>query len=142
MRDRLADRDLEIKILQKRMNLRRSSSSDDNGAQKIVGSSSSSSSSCQKCREKDGLVSDLYQKLRNLENIVEAFCSIDEKAPTTRSLSQNKSSIPDAELEQVQAHSINRAALVNYRREESRIIFWENIIRLNHAPTPIKNLVF
>jgi hypothetical protein len=94
MRDRLADRDLEIKILQKRMTLRRGSNQN-NDDPKIVGSLP-----CSKCREKDGLVADLYQKLKNLENVVEAFCLTDEKSPKIMS---NNSPINDCDLNQVRA---------------------------------------
>jgi hypothetical protein len=107
MKDRLADRDLEIKILQKRMNLRRGSSQSNDGDSKMVdsfGNVESStkvigSGSCPKCREKDGLVTDLYQKVRNLENIVEAFCSKDEKG--SKNLSELRDSISEDELDQV-----------------------------------------
>ena len=90
MRDRLADRDLEIKILQKRMSLRRASSQNSEDL-KINGSLH-----CTKCREKDGLVADLYQKMKNLENVVEAFCSTDEKNSTS-----NLIDITDPDLNQV-----------------------------------------
>ena len=98
MKDRLADRDLEIKILHKRMSLRRGSSvsSDD---PKIIGSPHS----CSKCRDKDGLVADLYQKLKNLENVVEAFCSTDEKSPKILS---ERNSITDCDLNQVRAKTL------------------------------------
>jgi hypothetical protein len=119
MRDRLADRDLEIKILQKRMNLRRGSSQSNDGDSKMIDSSTIfgkvdtltnfgnvesstkviGSSSCSKCREKDGLVTDLYQKVRNLENIIEAFCSKDEKG--SKNLSELRDSISEDELDQV-----------------------------------------
>jgi hypothetical protein len=119
MRDRLADRDLEIKILQKRMSLRRGSASgnnnDDSESKVRLGSGS-----CIRCREKDGLVSDLYQKLRNLENIVEAFCSTDEKSPKNTILSESKDLILEADLDQV--HSCCPLNLKNLN--EKKIVYF------------------
>ena len=93
MRDRLADRDLEIKILHKRMSLRRGHDNEPEKTSKI-------STPCTKCQEKDSLVSDLYQKLRNLENIIEAFCSPDEKMGKSLG-AVSKASVIDADLDQV-----------------------------------------
>ena len=93
MRDRLADRDLEIKILHKRMSLRRGQETEPEKTSKMT-------NPCTKCQEKDGLVSDLYQKLRNLENIIEAFCSPDEKIVKSVT-GVSKVSVGDADLDQV-----------------------------------------
>ena len=68
MRDRLADRDLEIKILHKRMSLRRGQETEPEKTSKIT-------NPCTKCQEKDGLVSDLYQKLRNFLQLQKEFRS-------------------------------------------------------------------
>ena len=138
MRDRLADRDLEIKILQKRMSLRRGSASGNNNNNSNSNDNDESeskvrlgSSNCIRCREKDRLVSDLYQKLRNLENIVEAFCATDEKTPKNI-LSESKDLILEADLDQVKFFlsppKYHFCSLSKQKSEWQRYLSWPCIL--------------
>ena len=57
VRDRLSDRELEVTILQKRLALRKSGSKE-----------------CPECVKKEAVISDLYEKMAQLEMSVEEIC--------------------------------------------------------------------
>ena len=59
VRERLSDRELEVEILQKRLSLRKSGSL---------------SKDCSECVKKEAVISDLYEKMAQLEVTVEEIC--------------------------------------------------------------------
>ena len=61
-RDRLSDRELEVEILQKRLSLRKSNSI-------------TSTNECPDCARKEVAISDLNEKMAQLELTVEEICS-------------------------------------------------------------------
>ena len=89
LKDRLSDRELEITILQKRLNLRASSATAAAAAAATAANNTTNKNSksvpeeCEECKRKERVIDQLYLKLEALEEAVESFCSSNGLSPKT-----------------------------------------------------------